>query len=129
MVSKHDARTTCASFGIEPALAITTAATLSSHGGSPHRAMDVGSLESTMALSDAGITLGLLPVDKHIGKRSVTDFGRGMGRATERNFAARTPIFTPTSHTTTHPSHNFLTVRTTSLQAYNCLRESFGPKD
>jgi hypothetical protein len=120
---------TWALLGIAPAVAVTTAATFDSHGGLLQRAMDVGRLESTMALSDTGITLGLFPVVKQIGKRSVTDFGMGMGLGAERNFGPRTPILTPKSQIRRHSSHNFLTVKTMSLHAYSCFSASFGPEE
>ncbi len=62
--------------GIEPAVAVTAAATLELHGGLLHKEIDNGFWETTSAVSDAGITL---PVVRHIGKRDETDVGMEMG--------------------------------------------------
>jgi hypothetical protein len=109
---------TWALFGIDPAAAVTTAATLSLHGGELHRVIAVGNVLSTTALSDAGITLGLSPVVKQIGKRPETELGMAISFGAERNFGARAPIFTPKSQNAGQPSpHSFPIVRITSLHA------------
>ena len=79
-------------FGIDPAFAVTTAATLVLHGGLLHRVIDTGFSTSTMALSEAGIKLGELPVVKQIGKRDDTDVGMDMDFGSERKVGARMPI-------------------------------------
>jgi hypothetical protein len=82
--------------GIDPAVTVTTAATLVLHGSRLlQRAMDVGFVTSTMALSDAGIELTEPPVVKQIGNRDETNVGIEMGVGLERNVGARTPNVTP----------------------------------
>ncbi len=82
--------------GIDPALTVTTAATLVLHGSRLlQRVMDVGFVTSTMALSDAGIKLSELPVVKQIGNRDETNVGIEMGVGFDRNVGARTPSVTP----------------------------------
>jgi hypothetical protein len=98
-------------------VAVTAAATLSVQGGTLHSVTDVGNVLSTTALSDAGITVGLSPVDKHIGKSLETELGMVIALGAERNFGARAPIDTPASHSAGQLPHSFLTVRITSLHA------------
>jgi hypothetical protein len=54
--------------------------------------IDTGFSTSTMALSEAGIKLGELPVVKQIGKRDDTDVGMDMDFGSERKVGARMPI-------------------------------------
>lgn len=99
-------------------MAVTAAATLSLHGGTLHKVTDVGNVASTTALSDAGITLGLSPVVKHIGKSLETELGMAIALGAERSFGARAPIDTPTVQNAGQPSpHSFPTVIITSLHA------------
>jgi|LauGreDrversion4_2_1035121.scaffolds.fasta_scaffold1100913_1 hypothetical protein len=77
---------------MDPASAVTSAATLLSHGGLLHSIIDVGLADDTMAVSDEGIGLDAFPVLKQKGKRDEIDDGTGMGVGSERNVGARIPI-------------------------------------
>jgi hypothetical protein len=77
---------------MDPASAVTSAATLPSHGGLLQRIIDVGLADDTTAASEDGMGLGAFPVVKQNGKRDEIDDGTGMGVGSERNVGARIPI-------------------------------------
>lgn len=108
----------CALSGIAPASAVTRAATLLSHGGVLQRIMDVGLADETTAVSDDGMGLAALPVDKQKGNRDATDEGTGIGLGRERNVGARIPIlYAVVQNENEHDEMMLLIDRVMSLQA------------
>ncbi len=113
-------------FGIDPALAVTTAVAAVLHGGLLHRVKDVGFETSTTALSEAGIEVGELPMAKQIGNNDKTDAGILIAIAFGRKVGARMPIFTPQLQTAQPQSTKLPIVRVMSLHAYTCFSARVG---